>query len=340
MERTHLKSDCPSPEQLGEWLMDGNRPEIAAHVENCANCQNIMDGYRKVDELSKECFRPDPGFVQRIQAGCAREAERAEADQLLQSLFPPQDDQPPRSSAAFNWGRYLGMAATLIVVALLSALLTARFLTPGPEMQSELASANAVAPALVPQPLVYAPAPNSNRTFVASSAQAPRQADFPEQIASASHAGFSLADSRRLQLNRRTSSQSAMDDVAMVSNDGAEMRSNTGLRPVVLLPAEIEHVWLADNSTSFQKHIRQIQQEHPEEITEVSGPDELGIMTLRLHTNDLGVQYLVDALYKQGKWTLLSANYPQPGRDFEVAFREQPTDYTLKILTAEATPDE
>lgn len=343
MESSHLKLDCPTPEELGEWLMDENRPEIATHVESCPKCQDIVDGYRKVDELSKECFRPAPGFVRRIQDSCAREAERAEADQLLQGLFSPAS-QPSRSSGAFTWGRYLGLAASLLIVAMLSALLTARFLTPSTG-QPELAVANVSsqelpqAPVLaVRPPQVYAPLPPSRHAYP-SAAQAPHQADIPEQIASTDHTGFSLADSRRLQLNRTTTPQNA-DDVAMVSNGGSSMRNATGTHPVVLLPSEIEHVWIADNPTSFQKYIRQIQQEHPEEIAEVSGPDELGIMTLHLHTNDLGVQYLVDTLYDKGKWTLLSANYPQPGRDSEVAFREQPTDYTLKILTAEVTPGE
>ena len=319
--------------------MGDANPQVASHVDTCPQCQAILEGYRQVDRLSKQCFRPKVSLTAQIQEACAREADRMAADQLLEEYFPQESASSTKHHTIWA-GRFWSIAASLVVVAMLSALVTANYVNRKPR-QSDLASLNEVVPMLAMKP--SAPVNPSETTRLATNAQQPSYlahepmgrstvANLPEQIPSATHGGFSLADSRRLQLNR-TTQNAPLDDVAMVSNDGLAMKSSSGPRKLVLLPSEIEHVWLANGAIASEELIRQAQKKHPELIEEVSGPDELGIVTMRCHTNDMGVQYMVDTLFQKGEWTLLSANYPQPGRDAEVAFREQPTTYTLHILT-------
>ena len=119
----------------------------------------------------------------------------------------------------------------------------------------------------------------------------------------------------------------------MVSSDGQRAGTASGIRKLTLMPEEIEQVWMASEQLSAQEFLRQTQEEHPEILEEATEPDEEGIVTIRLKAADVSVQELADVLFEHGKWSLLSPNYPQPGRRAEIAFQEQPTHYTLKILT-------
>ncbi len=309
------QSTCPQPEEIGAYLLDHEGDaHLGEHLRTCAKCQQVADEYRQLDVVGAQCFRPQPGLASRIQTACLREAERAEADALCESIVPP------RNAPRLRWHAVLATAAALVAVAVLSALTTAAFLRPRSDMPL----------------MAEAEIPNSQQVISVSPAyRAPvvrQTADALPQIAAQSHPGFSLADSRRLQLSRRHRDE-AMESLAKVSSDARRVPSGTTLRQLALLPEEIEQVWIASDLLSAQEFVQQTQREHPEILAGVSEPDDQGIVTLRLQATDLSVQELADILYQHGKWTLLSANYPQPGRGAEVAFQEQPTRYTLKILT-------
>lgn len=316
MENSQNQVNCPTPEELGAYLLeDDGDVRITEHLRNCVPCQKVLEEFRQVDAVTTQCFRPVPGLAQRIQSACLREAEREEADRIWQTMV----EAPKHTPGGFRWRRLLAMAASLVVVAGLSALATAVFLRQQP------ANTPMIADAGVPQAsqsFVLSPTPVYN-------AAAPlRQSVATEQIATQSNEGFSLADSRRLQLNRES-----IADVAMVSSDAKRLPANIGFRQLALLPSEIEHVWIDSGDLPAKEFVQQTRNEHPEILEEVTEPDEYGIMTLRLKAADVSVQELVDVLYQHGKWSLLSANYPQPGQSDEIAFQEQPTNYTLKILT-------
>ena len=320
MENSQNQVNCPTPEELGAYLLDADGDvHITEHLRDCVSCQKVLEEFRQIDAVTTQCFRPTPGLAQRIQSACRREAEREEADRIWQTMV----EAPKHTPGGFQWQRLLAMAASLVVVAGLSALTTAVFLRQQP--------AN-------PPMLSDTEVPQTSPKFVLSSTPVPhaaapvRQSVASEQIATQSNEGFSLADSRRLQLNRSSHDES-IADVAMVSSDAKRLPTNLGFRQLALLPSEIEHVWIDSGELSAKEFVQQTRHEHPEILEEVTEPDEYGIMTLRLKAADVSVQELVDVLYQHGKWSLLSANYPQPGQSDEIAFQEQPTNYTLKILT-------
>ena len=320
MENSQNQVNCPTPEELGAYLLDAEGDvRITEHLQNCVSCQKVLEEFRQVDALTEECFRPTPGLAQRIQSACLREAEREDADRIWQTMI----ESPKHMPGGFRWHRLLSMAAALVVVAGLSALTTAVFLRQQPAAKAMISDAAAPMQA---QSFALSPTP-VYRTAVPA-----RQSVASEQIATQSNEGFSLADSRRLQLNRSSSDES-IADVAMVSSDAKRLPANIGFRQLALLPSEIEHVWIDSGDLSAKDFVQQTRQEHPEILEEVTEPDEYGIVTLRLKAADVSVQELVDVLYQRGKWSLLSANYPQPGQSDEIAFQEQPTNYTLKILT-------
>ena len=318
MENSQTQLTCPTPEELGAFLLDNDDVQMAEHVRGCAKCQQVLDEFRQVDAVTTQCFRPLPGLAGRIQSACQREAERMEADRVCQEL----SGMTVPTVRRFRWQPVLAMAASLVVVAVVSALTTATFLRQ-PAVSTQVATE-----ALQPQRLVAPPAP----VYLAAAPAVPRQPVQPQQIAAESHEGFSLADSRRLQLDRRAHDD-AVAEVAMVSSEGRRLSANNSIRQLTLLPDEIEQVWIASDELSAQEFVQQTRKEHPEILEEASEPDEEGITTLRLNASDVAVQELVDILYQHGKWSLLSANYPQPAQGNEVAFQDRPMKYTLKILS-------
>ena len=318
MENSQTQLTCPTPEELGAFLLDNDDVQIAEHVRGCAKCQQVLDEFRQVDAVTTQCFRPRAGLASRIQAACQHEAERMEADRVCQELAGMAVPTVRR----FRWLPVLAAAAALVIVAVVSALTTASFL------RQPTASTQIATESLHPQRLVASPAP----VYLATAPAAARPAVQPQQIVAESHEGFSLADSRRLQLDRRVHDD-AIGDVAMVSNDARRLASPTGFRQMALLPDELEQVWVASDELAAQEFLRQTQKEHPEILEDFTEPDEFGIMTIRLQANDLAVQDLVDVLHQHGKWSLLSANYPQPAQGNEVAFQDRPMKYTLKILS-------
>ena len=312
--------------------MDEANPQVASHVASCAQCQKVLEGYRQVDSLSRRCFRPKVRLTEQIQAACAHEAERMAADQLLQELSPKKASSST-GSRSFGWRRIWYVAAALVIVAMLSALTTANYMNRYSVPQSTEASAPMLALRNIEPGTPHALASAQPSVQPANMPSVPPlQAELPEQPAATDRGGFSLADSRCLQL-KRISRHGDMNEMTMVSSEGRPMRMSPGLHQPIRLPSEIEQVWIANGNLASEEFIRQVQKTHPDLVEEVSGPDDLGILTVRFHTDDMGVQYMVDTLFQQGKWTLLSANYPQPGCADEVAFHEQPTNYTLKILT-------
>ena len=267
----------------------------------------VLAQYRQVDSLTQRIFRAPAGLVGRIQQACIQEAENQSAEQLWEQLAPTS----PRQHI---WRPLLATAAALVIVAFLSALLTAEFVRSDSSVAS---TAEMPALAIQPMPSYLPPLP------------APA-VDHRVQIAAEDHEGFSLVDSRRLQLE---SSHDA-DDLTMVSSTPSQPHSAMSLRQLILLPNTVEHVWISRQGQPPVAALQEIQRDYPELVDKLSEPDELGIVTLTLQMTDQRVQALVNALDSSQKWTLLSPGYPQPKQEDLVAFRDQPLQYTLKLLPA------
>ena len=303
---------CPKPEDLCELLDGSENEELSRHIRNCPKCQANLDQFRQVDSLVRKAYAAPAGLSVRIQEACAKEAERQEAEQLWAELAPKLSVRKPRR---FFTEQLLATAAALVGVAVLSAVITARHYHAN---ESAAALADAIAlprpkPVYVAKPLPVAP-----RTEV------------PVQIAAQGDEGFSLADSRQLQLARAH----ALESLEMVSSDARQPHAATTLRQLVLLPNSVEHVWISKHGQAPLDTLRKIQKDYPEGIEEISAPDELGIVTVKLQMTDQRVQAMVNALEASGDWNLLSPGYPQPGQEEFVAFRDQSMQYTMKLLPA------
>ncbi len=306
-DKTTLTSSCPTTEQLSEYTDCPGDIAISQHIAQCPKCQKIVLGYQKLSDLLDE-YQPAPLDLEaKIKAACHQAAAEDEAERLFQSTIPAAAAPKKRSIV---WWRVLGNAATLVVAGVIGAMLANRWdgSRQGADSSSEMASADRHAP-IVSHAFAATPAPV------------------------ATNSGFSLEESRRLAAQRGDTRETpSVDHLQNVSTSSGSTKHTQSKKRRTYLNDSVTQVWINKGAGDVSSVLNKLSKANPKLIQEVSSPDELGIITIKMRTSDQEVQQLVDNLHKVNKWQLLSPVYPQPGQGDKLAFVNHPVNYTIKLI--------
>ena len=292
--QNNLPSACPKTEELGMYYdVPEDFPEIDAHVKQCHGCRKTIEAYRMLDEAIGEELndcRPPKELTENIISACAREAEEAEAERIADEWMTPE----PETSESRR-GYYTAIfryAASLLAVAALSALVTAKWITSAPAHQNEVSLAeNAAA-------VSFSPA-----------------------------AAFSLADSRRVLDSAPVNSSRGTIPVAI----GQSQPGTSGMVvPRLSIPRDVTHVWISGEANGAKG--LNLLSDNAGLFKEVNTASEGGITTWEIQCSDENLQRVADSLYAKAGWELLSPTYPQPGEGDSVAFSGKNVNYTLKLI--------
>ncbi len=293
-----------------------------------------------LDQLLDQYMAPPQGLSQRILARCH---EAAEEDAFLR-----EEDAIVVRRARFGFWRAASLAACLCLGCYLGVVWTTNRSQDNASPALQLAKALAVAPAIpesAPEtpfagientasaPAVAAAATIPTDDTVALKAaprRAPAEAVVPSgELATADPRGFSFRDeqSLRKQAAFRTPSQ----EVRTVSTQGGETVNSSRRKRLAPMESEVTQVWIAPEMLSQEK-LQAFLEKHPATTAGNASPDENGVLTFTILAMDTEIQQLVDTLFSQLHWKLLSPNSPQPGEFYNTPIAGEPVKYTIKLV--------
>lgn len=290
------------------------------------------------DQLLDQYMAPPEDLSQRILARCH---EAAEEDAFLQ-----EEDAPVLRRPRFVFWRVASLAACLCLGCYLGIVWVANRAQDSASPALQLVQALAAPPAAQPvaetpfaaESEASAPALIADNEAVVMNAapallkEAPRTAPskmVSGELATADPRGFSFRDEQALR--RQASFLTPAQEVRTVSTQGSETAGASRRKRLAPMESEVTQVWVAPEMLSQEK-LQAFLEKHPATTAGSATPDENGVLTFTILAMDTEIQQLVDTLFSQLHWKLLSPNSPQPGEFSNTPIAGDPVKYTIKLV--------
>lgn len=301
--------------------------------------ENLSREDQLLDQLLDQYMAPPEDLSQRILARCH---EAAEEDAFLQ-----EEESPVSRRLRFSFWRVASLAACLCLGCYLGVVWTANraqdSTSPALQLVQALAAPSAAQP-VAETPFAAESEASASALFADNEAvvvnaapallkEAPRPAP-PKmvsagELATADPRGFSFRDEQTLR--RRASFRTPAQEVRTVSTQGGEAAGTSRRKRLAPMESEVTQVWVAPEMLSQEK-LQAFLEKHPATTAGSAVPDENGVLTFTILAMDTEIQQLVDTLFSQLHWKLLSPNSPQPGEFQNTPIAGEPVKYTIKLV--------
>jgi hypothetical protein len=291
-----------------------------------------------LDQLLDQYMAPPEDLSQRILARCH---EAAEEDAFLREAEATMVRRP-----RFGFWRVAALAACLCLGCYLGVVWATNRAQDSASPVLQLAKALTGAPVALETPFtaetpaVAAVAAEDDAVAMNDASPvlmkaAPRPAQSTEavvpsgELATADPRGFSFRDEQSLR--KQAAFRAPSQDVRTVSTQGGETVNASRRKRLAPMESEVTQVWVAPEMLSQEK-LQAFLEKHPATTAGSATPDENGVLTFTILAMDTEIQQLVDTLFSQLHWKLLSPNSPQPGEFLNTPIAGEPVKYTIKLV--------
>ncbi len=292
-----------------------------------------------LDQLLDQYMAPPEDLSQRILARCH---DAAEEDAFLREEEATIMARRPRR---FGFWRVASLAACLCLGCYLGVVWASNRAQDSASPALQLAKALTVAPVALETPFAaktpaVASVATADDTVAMNAAPAlmnaaPRPVQSAEavvpvgELATADPRGFSFRDEQSLR--KQAAFRAPSQDVRTVSTQGGETVNASRRKRLAPMESEVTQVWVAPEMLSQEK-LQAFLEKHPATTAGSATPDENGVLTFTILAMDTEIQQLVDTLFTQLHWKLLSPNSPQPGEFLNTPIAGEPVKYTIKLV--------